>query len=69
MISRYLAKMNWNLALSVYMILLAFGLIVPFFNLVVPESSVFHMSTYTVTLLGKYMCYALLALALDLVWG
>ena len=27
------------------------------------------MSTYTVTLLGKYLCYALLALAVDLVWG
>ena len=35
----------------------------------VPETSAFHVSTYIVTLLGKYLCYALLALALDLVWG
>ncbi|MBN2702473.1 MAG: urea ABC transporter permease subunit UrtC [Methylothermaceae bacterium] len=42
---------------------------VPVLNLVVPESSGLHLSTYTVTLLGKYLCYALLALALDLVWG
>jgi urea transport system permease protein len=42
---------------------------VPFLNLVVPADSVFHLSTYTVTLLGKYLCYAILAIALDLVWG
>ncbi|KAF0192866.1 MAG: branched-chain amino acid transport system permease protein [Gammaproteobacteria bacterium] len=42
---------------------------VPVLNLAVPESSALHVSTYTVTLLGKYLCYALLAIALDLVWG
>jgi len=39
------------------------------FNLLVPESSVFHVSTYTLTLVGKYLTYALLAVAVDLVWG
>jgi urea transport system permease protein len=34
-----------------------------------PESSPFYISTYTVTLLGKYLTYALLAVAVDLVWG
>jgi urea transport system permease protein len=34
-----------------------------------PESHALHMSTYTVTLLGKYLTYALLAVAVDLVWG
>lgn len=43
--------------------------VVPIANLVVPSDSVFHVSTYTVTLLGKYLCFALLAIALDLVWG
>jgi urea transport system permease protein len=38
-------------------------------SLVVPESSALHVTTYTVALLGKYMTYALLALAVDLVWG
>ncbi len=28
-----------------------------------------HVPTYIVALVGKYLCYALLALALDLVWG
>ncbi|MEC9253058.1 MAG: urea ABC transporter permease subunit UrtC [Pseudomonadota bacterium] len=47
----------------------AMCVVVPVANLLVPEDSVFHVSTYTVTLLGKYLCYALLAMALDLVWG
>ena len=38
-------------------------------NLFFPESSALHVSDYTVSLLGKYLCYALLALAVDLVWG
>jgi urea transport system permease protein len=42
---------------------------VPLFSLAVPESSALHVSTYTVALLGKYLTYALLALAVDLVWG
>ncbi len=43
--------------------------LVPLCNLLVPESSPLHISTYTMTLLGKYLCYALLAVAVDLVWG
>lgn len=43
--------------------------LVPLLHLAVPESHALHVPTYTVTLLGKYLCYALLALALDLVWG
>ncbi len=50
-------------------ILAALAIVVPIFNLVIPESSVLHISTYTVTLLGKYLTFALLAIALDLVWG
>lgn len=34
-----------------------------------PESSPLHVSTYTITLLGKYLCYALLALSVDVIWG
>ena len=43
--------------------------VVSFCNLFVPVDSVFHISTFTVTILGKYLAFALLALALDLVWG
>lgn len=38
-------------------------------NLLLPEGHLLHVPTYTVTLLGKYLTYALLAIAVDLVWG
>lgn len=38
-------------------------------NLWMPEDSVFYVSTYTITLLGKYLTYALLAMAVDVIWG
>ena len=38
-------------------------------NLGTPESSAVHVPTYAVSLAGKYLCFAILALALDLVWG
>lgn len=43
--------------------------VVSFCNLFVPQDSIFYISTFTVTILGKYLAFALLALALDLVWG
>ncbi len=49
--------------------LLIIGILVPLLNLTFPEGSALHVSTYTLTLLGKYLCYALLALAVDLIWG
>jgi urea transport system permease protein len=50
-------------------ILLAIAVLVPALNLLVPAGNAFHIPTYAVSLFGKYLCYALLALALDLVWG
>ncbi len=50
-------------------LLAAVTLVVPVLSLMVPETSALHLSSYTVTLVGKYLCFALLALALDLVWG
>ena len=38
-------------------------------NLLLPPDHPLHVSTYSVTLLGKYLTYALLAIAVDLVWG
>ncbi len=38
-------------------------------NLVVPAGSALHVPTYTVSLFGKYLSYAMLAVAVDLVWG
>ena len=47
----------------------AVALLAPVLNLAVPASSPLHLSSYVLTLIGKYMCYAMLALAVDLVWG
>jgi urea transport system permease protein len=54
----------------VFLIALALvAILVPILNLAVPEGSFFHVPTYAVSLFGKYLTYAMLALALDLVWG
>jgi urea transport system permease protein len=50
-------------------ILAAAAILVPCLNVFVPPSSPFHITTTTVALWGKYLCFALLALSLDLVWG
>jgi len=55
-----------QIVLSLLAIVVAY---VAFANLMLPVDSAFHISAYTVTLLGKYLAFALLALALDLVWG
>ncbi|MGJ7580777.1 urea ABC transporter permease subunit UrtC [Variovorax sp. RHLX14] len=41
----------------------------PALNLLVPRDSAFYMSDYAVALVGKIMCYAICALAMDLIWG
>ena len=38
-------------------------------NLLLPQDSALYVSTYSITLLGKYLCYAMLALAVDIIWG
>jgi urea transport system permease protein len=50
-------------------VLLAVTVLMPVLHLAVPESSGLHLSSYWMTLVGKYMTYAMLALAVDLVWG
>ena len=55
--------------------LLTFGLLfaaiilLPILNIFVPEESFFHIPDYMFPLLGKYLCYAMVALAVDLIWG
>lgn len=48
--------------------LLAF-VVLPVLHLAVPPDSPFHVSTYVITLAGKIMCYAVVAVAMDLIWG
>ncbi len=50
-------------------VLAAAAVLVPILFLATPAGSSLHMPAYLVALIGKYLCFALLALALDLVWG
>jgi urea transport system permease protein len=43
--------------------------VLPVLHLVFPEGSALHISSFTIAVLGKFMCYAIAAVALDLVWG
>ena len=59
---------GWGrLVLIIVIALILIG--IPVLNLVVPANSAFHLSDYAVSLLGKIMCYAICALAMDLIWG
>jgi urea transport system permease protein len=50
-------------------ILIAAAVLVPASNLLLPPDHALHVPTHIVSLVGKYLCYAILAVALDLVWG
>ncbi len=50
-------------------VLLVVAILVPLLNQVVPSSSPVHLSVFGITLIGKYLCYGMLALAVDLIWG
>ena len=43
--------------------------IIPCLNAFVPESSALHISNFSINLWGRYFCYAVLAIAVDLLWG
>jgi urea transport system permease protein len=55
---------------TLFLVLLAaLAIGIPALNLLTPPSSPFHVPTYLMSLFGKYVCYAILALAIDLIWG
>jgi len=62
---RLLDRPAWIFLIAV----LAVSIVVPCLSLLLPPGSPFHLSAYFVTLLGKYLCYALLAVSVDLIWG
>ena len=61
-----LSRTGWGAWLVALIVLCA---LVPVLNLVVPVGSVFHLSDFAVALVAKIMCYAICALAMDLIWG
>src|SRR6195256_5207405 len=55
---------------TVFLIIVAaVGILLPLSNLLLPSGSMFQVPTYLVALFGKYICYAILALSIDLIWG
>jgi urea transport system permease protein len=55
---------------GIFLVLLAaFAIAIPVLNVLVPPGSSLHVSTYLVALFGKYICYGMLALSIDLIWG
>jgi urea transport system permease protein len=69
MISTWLFHRMQRPVMIAIAVLVALAVLVPVLHLALPQSSALHVPTYIVALTGKYLTYALLALALDLVWG
>jgi len=69
MITQMLFRALDKKAIWLVVVLVAVAILVPASNLLLPEGHPLHVPTYLVSLFGKYLTYAMLALALDLVWG
>jgi urea transport system permease protein len=69
MISGFIFRALEGKIIAAVAVLLGIAVLVPALNLLTPPDSALHIPTYMMALMGKYLCYALLALALDLVWG
>ena len=61
-----LGTKGWSMVLLAVIVVTALA---PILNLLVPADSVFHLSDYALSLIAKIMCYAICALAMDLIWG
>ena len=61
-----MTRSGWSAYITAVIVVCALA---PVLNLMVPQDSIFHMSDFYVGLLGKIMCYAICALAMDLIWG
>ncbi len=61
-----LTRTGWTVFLAA---LVAVCALAPALNLLVPPTSAFHLGEYGVALLARIMCYAICALAMDLIWG
>lgn len=68
-IVRRIAGLHERTGWAVFATVVAAASLVPILNLGLDPASPLHVSDYLVTLFGKYVCYAMLALSLDLIWG
>jgi urea transport system permease protein len=61
-------KAGPKVTIAVGAVILALLIALPLLSLL-PAENALSVSAYTLTLVGKILCYAIVALALDLVWG
>ena len=61
-----LTRAGWSAFIAALLVLCVLA---PSLNLLLPKGSLLHLSDYAVALIGKIMCYAICALAMDLIWG
>ena len=66
MIGTALGPKGWTGVLAAVIVI---AVLVPMLNLLVPAGSVLHLDDFYVSLMGKILCYAICALAMDLIWG
>ena len=69
MITRLLFGASYRGIAITLIVILALLVAVPVLHLLVPPTSAVHIPAYAMALIGKYLCYAMLALSLDLIWG
>ncbi|HUL67093.1 MAG TPA: urea ABC transporter permease subunit UrtC [Burkholderiaceae bacterium] len=64
--TRLFSARTWFAICAVGAVLLV---VLPTLHLAVPPGHPLHVSSFWITLIGKFMCYAVVALAMDLIWG
>ena len=69
MITRFLFGASHRGIVITLVVILALMVAVPVLHLLLPPTSPLHIPAYAMALIGKYLCYAMLALSLDLIWG
>src|SRR6187431_3380021 len=69
MTPHFLTRSLDRAATTFILVVAGLGVLIPLSNLLLPAGSFFQVPTYLVALWGKYVCYAILALSIDLIWG
>jgi len=69
MITQALFRALDRRAIWLVAVFLVLAAAIPAANLLIPQGQFGHVPTYAVSIFGRYLSYAMLALALDLVWG
>lgn len=69
MIKKIITLHSYKSWLFVFSLLAIATILLPLLNIWVPKDSALHVPDYMFALMGKYLCYALVALSIDLIWG